>query len=88
MCTVLNLENLTALVDRINGDCLYRSNSSLPSLQGFFEGIRATRGGGGPGAPRPAVGAGALAMETMDDDDAAGGVSEQFKFAIDCVTIV
>ena len=45
--------------------------------QGFFEGIRATRGGaGGPGAPRPAVGAGALAMDTMDDDDAAAGVSD------------
>ena len=52
--------------------------NTTPSLisQGFFEGIRATRGGaGGPGAPRPAVGAGALAMDTMDDDDAAGGVS-------------
>ena len=46
------------------------------TFQGFFEGIRATRGGaGGPGAPRPAVGAGALAMDTMDDDAAAGGVS-------------
>ena len=52
--------------------------NTTPSFisQGFFEGIRATRGGaGGPGAPRPAVGAGALAMDTMDDDDAAGGVS-------------
>ena len=52
------------------------------TFQGFFEGIRATRGGaGGPGAPRPAVGAGALAMDTMDDDDAAGGVSLYSKVA-------
>ena len=55
--------------------------NSTPLSQGFFEGIRATRGGaGGPGAPRPAVGAGALAMDTMDDDDAAGGVSLLFAF--------
>ncbi len=46
----------------------------LAVSKGFFEGIRATRGGaGGPGAPRPAVGAGALAMEQPEGDEGAGG---------------
>ena len=42
----------------------------LTVSKGFFEGIRAVRGGvGGPGAPKPAVAGGALAM----DDDGMGG---------------